>query len=68
MGKWKAPFHATLFNEAVEPHDEIWLRVCPEKIVRNGSRYRLIEFSRHGAVYVWCVWPPGERNYPTVKI
>lgn len=58
MRKWKAPFVAVLFNEADEPHDEIHLTVCHEQVVRNGRKYRLIEFASSGATYKWCGWEP----------
>lgn len=58
MRNWKPPFTAVLCNEAREPHDEIRLTVCHKEVIRNGMKYRLSEFSRGGACYLWCGYDP----------
>lgn len=55
---WETPFVAVLSNEAGEPHYEVELKVCPEKIERNGLIYRLVEFSSSGAAYAWHAFSP----------
>lgn len=67
MPKWKPPFLAMLFNEADEPHDAIKLTVCHEQVVRNGRKYRLIEFASSGATYKWCGWEPTATPTKTVE-
>lgn len=64
---WKPPFRATLFNEAREPHDEIKLMVCHQQVIRNGRKYRLIEFASNGAAYEWCGWAPTETPTKTAR-
>ena len=66
--KWKSPFTASLFNEARDPHKTVSLGVCHEKIVIDGLKYRLTEFSKSGATYVFCGFDPTGTDTPHEKI
>lgn len=57
---------AMLFNEAREPIEQIKLKVCHERIVREGNMYRLAEYSTDGAAYYWCGFAPTEAETATV--